>query len=166
MGATASFTGRRRFGLSVCLVATANRCARNLSRRWLERCPVTPPKHATNKELIPQVLCALYTVVHKRPRESTVDQQKLKHACTVTARPRERQGTIGYRMEPDHLSFWTTADLENKLLEFRTYFNNHRTHSSREGRTPVTPVSRPIANLRSFRWQPHCRSLYHTPMAA
>ena len=24
--------------------------------------------------------------------------------------------------------FWTTADLENKLLDFRTYFNNHRTH--------------------------------------
>jgi hypothetical protein len=24
------------------------------------------------------------------------------------------------------LAFWTTADLENKLLDFRTYFNNHR----------------------------------------
>jgi putative transposase len=66
----------------------------------------------------------------------------------------------------DYLLFWTTGDLENKLLDFRTYFNNHRTHTSREGRTPVTPVSRPIANLRSFRWQPHCRSLYQTPMAA
>jgi hypothetical protein len=60
----------------------------------------------------------------------------------------------------DQMLFWTTADLENKLLDFRTYFNNHRTHTSRVGRTPVTPVSRPIANLRSFRWQPHCRSLY------
>jgi len=39
-------------------------------------------------------------------------------------------------------------------------------HTSREGRTPDTPVSRPIANLRSFRWQPHCQSLYQTPMAA
>ena len=66
----------------------------------------------------------------------------------------------------DHMLFWTTADLENKLLDFRTYFNNHRTHSSREGRTPDTLVSRPIANLRSFHWQPHCRSLYQTPMAA
>jgi hypothetical protein len=26
--------------------------------------------------------------------------------------------------------FWTAADLENKLLDFRTYFNNHRTHTS------------------------------------
>jgi len=66
----------------------------------------------------------------------------------------------------DRTMFWTTADLESKLLEFRTYFNNHRTHQSLEGGTPETPVSRPIASLRSFRWQPHCRSLYQTPMAA
>jgi len=45
----------------------------------------------------------------------------------------------------DQTLFWTTADLENKLLDFRTYFNNHRTHNSLEGRTPDTPVSRPIA---------------------
>ena len=64
----------------------------------------------------------------------------------------------------DRTLFWTTADLENKLLDFRTYFNNHRTHTSREGRTPDTPVSQPVANLRSFRWQPHCRGLYqHRP---
>jgi len=66
----------------------------------------------------------------------------------------------------DHALFWTTADLENKLLDFGTYFNNHCTHISREGRTPETPVSRPVANLRSFRWQPHCRALYQTPVAA
>src|SRR2546429_206218 len=66
----------------------------------------------------------------------------------------------------DHMLFWTTADLENKLLDFRTYFNNHRTHNSLEGQTPDTPTSRPPANLRSFRWQPHCRALYQTPMAA
>jgi hypothetical protein len=66
----------------------------------------------------------------------------------------------------DQTLFWTTADLENKLLDFRTYFNNHRTHNSLEGRTPDTPVSRPIANLHSFQWQPHCRALYQTPVAA
>ena len=36
----------------------------------------------------------------------------------------------------DHILFWTAADLENKLLDFRTYFNSHRTHTSMEGRTP------------------------------
>jgi hypothetical protein len=65
----------------------------------------------------------------------------------------------------DHTFFWTMADLENKLLDFRTYFNNHRTHTSLEG-TPDTPVSRPIPNLRSFRWQPYCRALRQTPVAA
>jgi hypothetical protein len=66
----------------------------------------------------------------------------------------------------DHTLFWTTVDLEKKLLDFRTYFNNHRTHTSREGRPPDTAVPRPIANLRSFRWRSHCRSLYQTPTAA
>ena len=62
--------------------------------------------------------------------------------------------------------FWTTADLEDKLLDFRTYYNNHRTHNSLEGRTPDTPAFRPTANLRSFGWRPHCRKLYQTPVAA
>ncbi|PYT69803.1 MAG: hypothetical protein DMG42_20805 [Acidobacteria bacterium] len=66
----------------------------------------------------------------------------------------------------DRLLFWTKADLENKLLDFSTYFNNHRTHTARQGRTPDRTVTRPVVNLRSFRWQPHCRSLYQTPMAA
>jgi transposase InsO family protein len=66
----------------------------------------------------------------------------------------------------DHMLFWTTVDLENKLLDFRTYFNHHRTHTSREGRTPDPPAPQPVANLRSFRWQPHCRGLYQTPQAA
>jgi putative transposase len=66
----------------------------------------------------------------------------------------------------DNLLLWTTSDLEKKLLDFRTYFNNYRTHTSGEGRTPDTPASRPIANLRSFGWQSHCRALYQTPVAA
>src|ERR1700716_186252 len=57
----------------------------------------------------------------------------------------------------DRTLFCTSVDLENKLLDFKTYFNTWRTHSSREGRTPDTPASRPVANLRSFGWQSHCR---------
>jgi putative transposase len=66
----------------------------------------------------------------------------------------------------DRTLFWTSADLENKLLDFRTYFNDHRTHASLEGRTPDPPVSRPIANPYCYRWQAHCRGLYQTPIAA
>jgi len=36
----------------------------------------------------------------------------------------------------DRTLFWTTVDLENKLLEFRDYFNSYRTHHSLEGKTP------------------------------
>jgi len=68
----------------------------------------------------------------------------------------------------DRTFFWTTVDLENKLLEFQEYFNRHRTHSSLQGQTPAQDRSAPeqLANLRSYRWQSHCRGLYQTPIAA
>jgi len=66
----------------------------------------------------------------------------------------------------DRTLFWTTVDLENKLREFRDYFNSYRTHHSLEGQTPDRGEARPVANLRSYRWQSHCRGLYQTPIAA
>src|SRR5205809_7280140 len=48
----------------------------------------------------------------------------------------------------DRTLFWTTADLENKLLDFRTYFNHHRTHAARAGRPPDDAPTRPIAHLQ------------------
>ena len=65
----------------------------------------------------------------------------------------------------DRRLFWTTADLENKLIAFKTYFNQHRTHTAREGRPPDT-APRQLVNLQSYRWQSHCRGLYRTPTAA
>ena len=68
----------------------------------------------------------------------------------------------------DRTLFWTSADLENKLLEFRDYNNGFRTHTSLCGRTPDqdTGATRPLADLRAYRWQSHCRGLYQTPKAA
>jgi putative transposase len=66
----------------------------------------------------------------------------------------------------DRMLFWTTADLERKLLEFKIYFNNHRTHSGRAGRPPEDALPRPVANFQSYRWKSHCRGLYQTPIAA
>ena len=40
----------------------------------------------------------------------------------------------------DRMLFWTTADLENKLLDFQDYYNHHRTHSARAGCTPQGDV--------------------------
>jgi len=68
----------------------------------------------------------------------------------------------------DRTLFWTTTDLEAKLLDFQHYYNGHRTHAGREGHTPVADVNadRSPANLSSYRWQKHCRGLYQTPIAA
>jgi transposase InsO family protein len=66
----------------------------------------------------------------------------------------------------DRTLFWTTVDLENKLLEFRDYFNSYRVHHSLEGQTPDKREPRLVANLTSYRWQSHCRGMYQTPIAA
>ena len=36
----------------------------------------------------------------------------------------------------DRTLFWTTADLEMKLLDFQRYYNGHRAHAGLDGRTP------------------------------
>jgi len=36
----------------------------------------------------------------------------------------------------DRTLFWTTADLESKLLDFKHYYNGHRAHAGLEGRKP------------------------------
>ena len=68
----------------------------------------------------------------------------------------------------DRLLFWTAADLERKLVEFQQYYNEHRTHAGRAGRPPAPSpdAAGARASLRAYRWQPHCRGLYHTPRAA
>jgi hypothetical protein len=76
-------------------------------------------------------------------------------------------GTIR-REHLDRILFWTTADLEAKLFGFQNYFNGHRTHAGLEGRLPEPPgdgSGLPIG-LDAYRWQRHCRGLYHTPIAA
>ena len=63
--------------------------------------------------------------------------------------------------------FWSAVDLKNKLLHYSSFFNDHRSHTALQGRTPdLRSRARAVADLRSYRWQPHCRGLYHTPIAA
>ena len=65
----------------------------------------------------------------------------------------------------DRALFWTTTDLEAKLLDFQHYYNEHRTHAGQQGLPPVNAY-RSLANLSCYRWQKHCRGLYQTPIAA
>lgn len=66
----------------------------------------------------------------------------------------------------DRTLFWKIVDLENKLLEFRDYFNGYRVHHSLEGQTPDKREPRLVTNLTSYRWQSHCRGMHQTPIAA
>ena len=47
-------------------------------------------------------------------------------------------------------------------------YNGHRTHAGLDGRTPEssTDPGGARASISSYRWQPHRRGLYQTPMAA
>jgi hypothetical protein len=66
----------------------------------------------------------------------------------------------------DRTLFWTAADLEAKLVEFQHYYNEHRTHSGRNGRTPEPRQTADPLCFGSYGWQQHCRGLYQTPIAA
>jgi transposase InsO family protein len=68
----------------------------------------------------------------------------------------------------DRTVFWTAADLERKLSDFQRYYNGYRAHTGLNGRPPTSTSDEGStrADLRSYRWQLHCRGLYHTPIAA
>jgi hypothetical protein len=68
----------------------------------------------------------------------------------------------------DRALFWTAADLEMKLLDFQQYYNGYRAHAGLEGRTPEPSMDAGSAraSVGQYRWRPHCRGLYQTPIAA
>ena len=68
----------------------------------------------------------------------------------------------------DRTLFWTTADLETKLLDFQHYYNGHRTHAGLEGRLPELAIdgSAVPISLDRYEWRRHCQGLYETPIAA
>ena len=69
----------------------------------------------------------------------------------------------------DQILFWNSVDLENKLLEFRDYYNSERVHSGIGGSTPCEAGGTPsaeVVKLDNFRWQARCRGLYQLPAAA
>lgn len=69
----------------------------------------------------------------------------------------------------DHIPFWSAADLERKLVQFRDYYNHDRVHASLDGLTPIcTPTAAhcSVISLKEYQWRPHCRGLYQLPIAA
>jgi transposase InsO family protein len=66
----------------------------------------------------------------------------------------------------DHTLFWTATDLENKLREYQCYYNECRTHSGRDGVTPMESGGNKIVDINDYRWKKHCRGLFELPVAA
>ena len=66
----------------------------------------------------------------------------------------------------DQTLFWTTTDLEAKLLDFRHYYNEHRTHTGLEGRLPDSGGPGSPIDFASYGWRKHRRGLYEPPIAA
>ena len=69
----------------------------------------------------------------------------------------------------DHSFFWNANDLERKLNHYKEYFNRHRTHMGIDGKTPkqISENIKPdVIDLNNYRWEKHCRGLFHLPIAA
>ncbi|MEH6584033.1 MAG: integrase core domain-containing protein [Halioglobus sp.] len=66
----------------------------------------------------------------------------------------------------DQTLFWTATDLKNKLRDYQAYYNEDRTHSGRNGRTPDETIEPKVVNINRYRWEKHCRGLFQLPMAA
>ena len=68
----------------------------------------------------------------------------------------------------DRIWFWQRSDLERKLEDYKTFYNQHRCHTGwpeqrrHNGGAPPPPCAR----LDSYRWRCHCSGLYQTPAAA
>ena len=69
----------------------------------------------------------------------------------------------------DQVPFWSTRDLEQKLVSFQDYYNKDRVHRGLDGAPPNEQceiMDRKIARLDDYRWKKHCRGLYQLPVAA
>ncbi len=69
----------------------------------------------------------------------------------------------------DQVPFWIARDLERKLLRYKEYYNRDRVHRGLDGVPPDEQSDikdRQIARLDEYRWEEHCRGLYHLPVAA
>lgn len=66
----------------------------------------------------------------------------------------------------DRTLFWTTADLEAKLLDFQHFYNGYRAHAGLEGQLPEPIADGPVTPIdsASYGWRRHCRGLYQTPI--
>ena len=66
----------------------------------------------------------------------------------------------------DQTFFWTATDLENKLRNYQAYYNKDRTHSGRDGTTPVISADTKVADISHYQWKSHFLGLFELLIAA
>ncbi len=69
----------------------------------------------------------------------------------------------------DRIFFWNAHDLEQKLLDFKQYYNRDRVHQSLDGATPGVvngETQYRHADLKEYSWRSHCNGLFQIPIAA
>lgn len=69
----------------------------------------------------------------------------------------------------NHLLFWNSRDLQNKLDSFQAYYNKHRTHLGINGELPsgkASGVKPPTVSITEFSWNSHCNGHFKMPKAA
>jgi hypothetical protein len=62
--------------------------------------------------------------------------------------------------------FWNADDLENKLADLQSSYNNHRIHSTLGGnksQDKARGATRSQAALHNIGWRGHCRGIYQLP---
>jgi len=69
----------------------------------------------------------------------------------------------------DEIFFWNERDLQSKLGQYVTYYNEARVHSSIHGNTPkglsgAGQVG--LINIRSYAWKTYCGDRFSIPIAA
>ncbi|MBA3493508.1 MAG: transposase [Gammaproteobacteria bacterium] len=68
----------------------------------------------------------------------------------------------------DRLFFWNGIDLEQKLLTYRDYYNQHRCHSGLSGETPHgygTEKMASRATIGVYEWASYCHGMFHLAVA-
>ena len=69
----------------------------------------------------------------------------------------------------NQMIFGNERDLQNKLDEFKQYYNTLRTHYTLDGQTPEEKADdhpAEVISLDNYRWKDHCCGLFQTPLAA
>jgi hypothetical protein len=69
----------------------------------------------------------------------------------------------------DKTFFWNQHDLENKLNEFKKYYNASRAHSSLGSLTPDDSdkqTRNKLLSIKKYGWEGHCKNLFSLPIAA